>query len=155
MREGQLCTGPRVTALSGDHAAAEGGAEINAKDNSGQTALHFAARDGCEGVVQLLLNYEIDIDAKDHMGKTALYEAAENGYLVVVRLLKKGSDIKADPEGEQKALERMAGDGQEAVVRLLLKKRVDVNSKCVWHQTGRRRCSGRLREEMKRWCGCY
>src|SRR5438132_768933 len=73
------------------------GADINAKDNSGRTALMYAAayypslaQCGCScatyneaaralPTVQLLLNAHADINAKDNHGRTALMLAASTG----------------------------------------------------------------------------
>jgi ankyrin repeat protein len=53
-------------------------ADINAKDNDGRTALHLAAENGHEAVVQLLLMHMVDVDVKDN---------DENGYEAEVLLL--------------------------------------------------------------------
>ena len=76
------CSSSSRTALHG--AAQEGhdaavrvlldkGADMNAKDSSGQTALHVATRFGRKTIVQTLLNKEgIEVNAEDNRGKTAL-----------------------------------------------------------------------------------
>ncbi|MCX5921979.1 MAG: ankyrin repeat domain-containing protein [Candidatus Dependentiae bacterium] len=49
------------------------GADINAKDNSGETALHTVAfLEGYESIIALLLNAGADINAKNNFGDTAL-----------------------------------------------------------------------------------
>lgn len=48
------------------------GADIDAKNNYGETVLHSAAISGYEGVVRLLLQRGADINAKNRYGKTAL-----------------------------------------------------------------------------------
>lgn len=67
----------------------ENGAEINAKDESGWTSLHQAAKGGRADVVQLLLEKGADFNAKDELGFIALDHAAEKGHEAVVRLLNK------------------------------------------------------------------
>lgn len=71
------------------------GADINAKDCFGQTALHTAIAWLVEDTetLQLLIDRGIDIDATDDMGRTALYFAAsERNYEQVKCLLDAGAD---------------------------------------------------------------
>jgi ankyrin repeat protein len=55
---------------------AEAGADVNAANNLGQTALHFAANRGLDQVVQYLVAQGAKVDAKDKYGQTALNIAA-------------------------------------------------------------------------------
>ncbi len=63
----------------------EAGADVNARDQRQQTALHFAARAGWTGVVKLLVARGADVSVKDAQGRTALalamgdYPAGRNG----------------------------------------------------------------------------
>ena len=53
------------------------GADLNATDNSGRTALHWICRlDGKPAVVEALLNAGININAQDNGGETAICNAA-------------------------------------------------------------------------------
>jgi ankyrin repeat protein len=58
----------------------EKGADVEAKDNSGWTALHYAARRGHEAVVRLLLEKGVDVEAKTSNGWMALRGAANSGH---------------------------------------------------------------------------
>lgn len=69
------------------------GADINAKNENGWTALFYAAVTGHEMVVRLLLDRGADINAEDKEGWTALSWADARGYKTVVRLL---LNIEAD-----------------------------------------------------------
>jgi hypothetical protein len=108
----------------------EAKADVKAKNNSEQTALHWAARNGHEAVVRLLLEAKADVEAKDNDRQTALHCAAIGGEMAVVRLL---LEAKADVESKDKygktALHWAAKKEQEAVVRLLLEAKADVEAK--------------------------
>jgi ankyrin repeat protein len=85
--------------------------------------LHWAAREGHEAVVRLLVEKGADVKAKDKNGRTALDHAARRGHEAVMRLLvEKGADIKAKGDDGRTALDRAARRGHEAVVRLLVEK---------------------------------
>lgn len=68
-------------------------ADIEAKDEDGETALYWAARNRHEAVIRLLLKHQADIGAKDKDGATALHCPAWNGYEAVVRLLQDFSPL--------------------------------------------------------------
>jgi ankyrin repeat protein len=53
----------------------EKGAELEAKDSSGWTALSYAARYGNEAVVKLLLEIGAELEAKSSSGQTPLLYA--------------------------------------------------------------------------------
>jgi ankyrin repeat protein len=65
----------------------ERGANTNAKDENGSTALHEAALSGHVAVVLLLLEKGADIDTRNGRGETALHEAAWKEREAVIRLL--------------------------------------------------------------------
>ena len=56
------------------------GADINTRDENGNTALIKAANDGNESIVQLLLKEGAKVNIKNNIGKTALYCAVINGH---------------------------------------------------------------------------
>jgi ankyrin repeat protein len=90
------------------------GADVEA-ENKGRTALDWAAENGHEAVVGLLLEKGLDDD-----GRVALYWAAENGHEEAVGLLlKNGVDVNAKDEYGSTALHWAAFTGQEAVELLL------------------------------------
>lgn len=82
------------TAVRGGHAdtvkslLAAGRANVNGKDERGNTPLSEAARLGHNEVVQALLVARADVNAKDGDGRTALALAAQGGHDEIVRLLR-------------------------------------------------------------------
>lgn len=65
----------------------ENGADPNRPDALGNTALHVAAINGSNHVIQLLLAKGANIEAKNNLGHTPLWEAATSGQEETVRLL--------------------------------------------------------------------
>ncbi|RAQ58980.1 ankyrin repeat-containing protein [Aspergillus flavus] len=62
--------------------------DINAKDNHGTTALHWAVRNGHKAMVKLLVNNKnTNINAKDSYGRTALHWAARSANKDIMSLL--------------------------------------------------------------------
>ena len=81
------------------------GADVNARDEDGKTALHNASQSGYTEIVRLLLDNGADVNAKDNYGRTALHNASESGYTEIVRLLlNNGADINAKDKWGQTAL---------------------------------------------------
>ena len=61
--------------------------DVNAKDNFGRTALHFACRAGNLATCEVLLGIEtIDVDAPTKAGVTPLMMAIESGGIQIVAL---------------------------------------------------------------------
>ena len=54
------------------------GADINAKDNNGETPLHSAADAGHADIIRALVELGADINAQDEDGETPLHRAREN-----------------------------------------------------------------------------
>ena len=68
---------PESQALEAVQAAVAAGANVNAVNQSGQTALHVAASLGRNSIIQFLADSGADLNAKDRQGRTAL-NMAEN-----------------------------------------------------------------------------
>jgi ankyrin repeat protein len=65
----------------------EKGADVNAKNKSGWTALHFASSEGQLKIVQCLMEEGANINAEDKSKMTALNLARKNVQLEVVQYL--------------------------------------------------------------------
>ncbi|KAK2611965.1 hypothetical protein QQS21_002071 [Conoideocrella luteorostrata] len=105
---------------------------INHKDATGRTPLSWAAGNGHEATVRLLLEKGASMSIKDKInGQTPLSLAAKNGHEAIVRLLhEKGASIDVkDKHDGQTPLLWAAENGHEATVRLLLEKGASINVK--------------------------
>jgi len=81
------------------------GSDIQAKDPSGNSALHLAASKGQFKIVKLLLSNNSKVDAQNHRKETPLYAAAKSGRLKIVRyLLKEGADTSIIAKNNTSAL---------------------------------------------------
>jgi len=114
------------------------GCEINQGDCIGYTPLLWAARNGHDGVVRLLLEQEdVDPDRPNDGNNTPLSWAANNGHEEVVKLLLDRNDV--DPnrpdENDRTPLGCAAAEGHEGVVKLLLG-RNDVDPNAPDNQCG-------------------
>jgi hypothetical protein len=113
------------------------GVDVDSKDDKyGQTPLSWAAENGHEAVVKLLLEKGADMESKSNNGRTPLSWAAKNGREAVVRLLlEKGADVESESNNGQTPLSWATRYGHEAVVKMLLEKGADVESKSNKGQT--------------------
>ncbi|KAG7402819.1 Ankyrin repeat domain-containing protein 50 [Fusarium oxysporum f. sp. rapae] len=103
--------------------ADQAGINIDGKDASGRTPLWWAAAQGNEAIVRLLLDRGAHIEAADDDGWTPLLRAAENGHETIVQLLlDRDAYIEAVDKDGRTPLWRAAARGHETVVRLLLDK---------------------------------
>jgi ankyrin repeat protein len=70
------------------------GVDADSKGKYDRTPLLWAAANGYEVIVQLLLKYEgIDADSKDRYGQAPLWWDMKNGHEVVVRLTRPGLQL--------------------------------------------------------------
>jgi ankyrin repeat protein len=97
------------------------GAEVNATNRAGGTALMTAAIQGHSEVVRLLISKKATVNAKNNKGWTALMYAAWNGHTDVVKtLLAKGAEVNAQNNEGWTALMYATWKGQLATVQVLL-----------------------------------
>ncbi len=108
------------------------GADANARDAYGATALMLAAHAGNLEIVNLLLAAGAEVDAKDELGWTALMKACYNdledrGYPEVVsRLIQAGADPNVKIGYGIRPLMLAAGYGEAGVCEALLAGGADV-----------------------------
>ncbi|KAI4155893.1 MAG: hypothetical protein LQ340_000673 [Diploschistes diacapsis] len=106
------------------------GAEIDRKNDEGDTPLALAALSGEVEMIRMLLEKGAEVDTKNNSGKTALLYAARNGDEIVARmLLEKGADVDAKDNNGETALFYAAENGEEIVAKLLLEVGAEVDAK--------------------------
>jgi ankyrin repeat protein len=118
-------------------ALVESGADVNAKDLFGNTALIYAASGGHLSLVRWLITQSVQVQAKNQIGMTALRRAQMQGHAEIVALLKKyGAEDEAQGvaygAGAAKGtldLLQAASEGNLQGVRACLATGADVNAK--------------------------
>jgi TonB family protein len=110
------------------------GADVNAKDDSGETsALDWAARKNHIEIMELLIAHGADVRARDFYGFTPLHHAAAwGGKESVELLLAHGADVNdAKNRVGQSPLHYAISPGREDVIALLIDHGADINAKDV------------------------
>jgi hypothetical protein len=110
------------------------GAQVNAIDDSGFAALHWAAMGGKLEIAQCLVEHGADVNVRSRTGCTPLHPAARTGELDMIQyLLASGAEVDAriDDRGSAEGntpLHSAAIRGQLAAAKLLLEHGADVNA---------------------------
>lgn len=82
------------------------GANIETKDNEGNTPLHVAMQKGHLDIVLALIQAKANIEAKNNVGDTPLHIAMQKGHTaVVLALVKAGADLHALNNAGQSPIE--------------------------------------------------
>ncbi len=98
------------------------GAQVDTRDDDGETPLMKAADHGVASAVEALLRAGADPNARDEDGETALMMAADEGNIVVVKLLlAAGADIHARDKDGETALSKALEERRIDIVELLRK----------------------------------
>ena len=110
------------------------GADINAIDGNGKTALMVAVHKNHTDTVQLLIGKGADISVEDKDGETALMKAAAQGYMDIVEfLLRSGANVNARDESEhttdmRRAIIKAVRGGHVEIASALLENVADLNA---------------------------
>lgn len=105
------------------------GADINARDKNGYTALHRASSKGQYDTVRLLLSSGALVNAVSNRNETPLVLAAQTGGLKTVNLLiKNGADTSILTSAEDSALALSISNRHPAIALALADKKLDKES---------------------------
>ena len=115
-RDRTRCSGRRSMAKPRRSALLlENGADIEARDRGGNTALIWAGRDGYIDTVKVLLDKGANIKARDNSGNTALtWEAVQANTEMAKLLQQNGATVGATDRFGRTALVQAAGKGDIA-----------------------------------------
>ncbi|MHB8453914.1 MAG: ankyrin repeat domain-containing protein [Acidiferrobacterales bacterium] len=105
------------------------GAKVNARDQFGDTPLHWAAGHGNTAVVRLLIAHGADVNARDLHGETPLFGADNKA--VVDLLLEHGALVNGRDVIGQTPLDKAAWRGRIPVIKSLIAHGADVNARDV------------------------
>lgn len=112
----------------------ERGADANARNDAGESALAYAARANDAPMARMLLDHGADVDARDDKGNTALMYAAEKdggeGRAMCGLLLSRGANPNASNNFDATALMYAARSGQIDLVTMLLQFGADPTRRC-------------------------
>jgi ankyrin repeat protein len=113
--------------------------ELDGCDYDGRSPLYWAARNGHDATLKLLLATDkVNVNSKDKHGRSPLSWAARNGHDATLKLLLATDNVNVNSEDKhgRTALSWAAENGNEAITRLLLDTgKVDVDSKDEYCQT--------------------
>nr|CAH7719369.1 unnamed protein product [Callosobruchus chinensis] len=106
------------------------GADVNARDNRGNTPLHLAVLADKLQVVEKLIEGGADVNAKNNHGATPLHWAALNQNVnIVEKLIEKGADINAKSSNGDTPLHLATKNSHLDVLEKLIKEGANVNER--------------------------
>ena len=104
------------------------GADVDAADPDGATAIFRAAQYGHTECLTALIAARARVDAINHIGATPLYVATQNGHIECLRLLLDAqAQVNAQVQNGATALHMAATEGKRFCLEALLQARADVN----------------------------
>ena len=117
----------------------ENGADVNAKDEYGDTALIIASEQGYLEIVKKLVENGADMNERNLYGRTAFISASHNGHFEIVKYLdENGADVEAKDNSNNSyntalikatLLMNASANGQIEMVKYFVQKGADVNAK--------------------------
>ena len=114
--------------IEGVRSAIIKGVSVNRRDRSKRTAMMYAALQGANDIIDLLVAENALPDLQDKEGDTALHLASNKGYAdIVTALLASGANGNVENKAGETALMRAASLGHLAVVRSLIAAKVDLS----------------------------
>ncbi|THY83110.1 hypothetical protein D6C93_08986 [Aureobasidium pullulans] len=127
----------RLAALSNhnrvlEYVLGKEGVHVDARDESGRTALYWASELSHNKIVQMLLDRGADVNAEGVEYGSALSAASYEGHERIVQmLLDRGADVNAQGGKYGSALLAASCEGHDKIVQMLLDRGADVNAEGV------------------------
>lgn len=123
------------------------GANINAQDANGDTALHIAIRSAHSGAYEAVLDLikrRCDVNIKNNQGETPFQLALERRYYIIKKLLECGAEDVTSTNTDGETALHVLCDYSVETIRRFLERGVDVNAQdgrgnTVLHLVARRR----------------
>ena len=141
------CKGGRVDIAS---CLIHRGADVNALDSDGETALMRAVRSGQEELVQLLIKNHVDVNTQCKKGLSALMFASVRGNTVnVTALMEHGAIVNLVDKDGYTALMLASQEGHVEVVKVLLKYGADLSFKTQGGLTARDLAAKRFHNDVE------
>jgi ankyrin repeat protein len=111
----------------------EKGANVNAKDSSGNTPLILAVAKKDIEIIKLLIEKGANVNSKNNYGDTPFMTAARNGDIETIKILmSKGVSINVkDGKGNTILIEAISRNNEE-MVKFLLENGANVNVRDMW-----------------------
>ena len=107
-----------------------GGADVYAKDNNGNTPLHMATTQGHAEIISILLQAKADVNAKNNEGVTPLQFATQENHAEVISVLvKMGANVNATNNNGGIPLHTAAVIGNAEVISVLVQAGADVHKR--------------------------
>ncbi|EAY18325.1 ankyrin repeat protein, putative [Trichomonas vaginalis G3] len=108
------------------------GANVNAGNTYGETALHFAAGYNYKEIAEPLISYGANINSKDGFGRIALHNVArENSVEIAELLISHGANINEKNNDGKTALHCTAMYNYKEIVELLISHGANINEKTI------------------------
>jgi ankyrin repeat protein len=109
---------------------------INYKDESGWTALHYASDEGNLKIVDILLRTPVDLNCRTNNKKTPIHLSGNRGYFDISKLLvENGCLINLTDDEKNTVIHICSAFGHQELLKFLLEKFPEANSKNIYCQT--------------------
>ena len=126
--------------LEGVKAALQRGADVNTRDNKGQSALHGAVRSSCIDALELLLSHtNINVNIVGNDGESAVHHAVDKNNIEALKLLLNHPGLTAltlnqkdNKFGETPVMRAVDEEKRECLELLAADIRVDLDTTDKW-----------------------